>query len=210
MRADQNRVLAAMRRWDTLYSGVLAAQQWDLGMASSELVGVLSLIGRVKREVFVDIGCGSAAEVRLAEAFGYRALGIDISRYALEAARNHMSERPRGTVLLCQADALTLPVASDVASFVNDRGLLHHISEIDRVTYAKECARILKPHGILFMRGMTRPGNGFVPVTAYTIKSLCYGTGLRVVSTLEHPLIDGNGVTDSNITLLEKMPAVPS
>jgi SAM-dependent methyltransferase len=100
----------------------------------------------------LDIGCGSGLEAVFLAGSGFRVIGLDSSRPALELARERA--RAAGVELdLRHGSALDLPVEAAAIDLALDRGCLHSIDREDRPAYAAEIARVLRPGGRFLLRG---------------------------------------------------------
>jgi SAM-dependent methyltransferase len=120
---------------------------WHLSVPSPELLqadadGWLGKAGTV-----VDVGCGAGTEIAYLAAKGWRAIGVDLSRAALNRAKHEHAGVP-----FVQADVLSLPFPSAVFDLVVDRGCFHYLSPAQRANYADEVQRMLGPGGRLLLR----------------------------------------------------------
>jgi len=93
-------------------------------------------------ECVLDIGCGPGRFIEVARKKGAKVIGIDYSR-AINAARE--SFRDDSNVLLCQADALQLPLRSNSLDGAFTIGVLHHTPNPKKGV--SEAARVLKDRG---------------------------------------------------------------
>lgn len=128
-------------------------KNWDFGQASSELVATIAVRGLAKPgEKALDIGCGGGWESIFLAQCGYEVTGVDLSQNAIELAKKR-AEEAGVTVNFKQGNALNLPVEDESIDFANDRGCFHVLSTEDREAYVKEVQRVLKPGGVLLLRG---------------------------------------------------------
>jgi ubiquinone/menaquinone biosynthesis C-methylase UbiE len=119
-------------------------RQW-LGVLSAHLAGrVISLI--------IDLGCGTGRFTEpLAEYFSAQVIGIDPSQKMLDQARRKLrSDR----VIFERASAEALPIAADSVDMVFMSMVFHHFA--NPATVAKECRRVLRDAGYVFIRNSTR------------------------------------------------------
>jgi ubiquinone/menaquinone biosynthesis C-methylase UbiE len=95
----------------------------------------------------LDLGCGNGRHAELLAAVTDRVVGVDVSRGLLATARDR--SRDRGfPVDLLQADAATLPLATDAFDVAVYVATLHHLRPRERrVTSLDELARVLAPTG---------------------------------------------------------------
>lgn len=102
--------------------------------------------------VIIDLGCGTGRFSRpLAERFQARVIAIDPSQTMLDAAR----AKGAGAAIeyhLAPAEALPLPDASADCVFISMA--FHHFSKPQQA--ARECRRVLRPHGRVCLRNITR------------------------------------------------------
>ena len=154
-------------RWNEDYTS-RAYNRWTLGHPSQELVGVVATLGLVPGSVALDLGCGVGVELVFLAKHGFKAIGIDVAPRALELAAERA--RAAGVELeLHEGSALSLPLEKDSVDFVNDRALLQHLSESERGRYAREVARVLRPGGVLVIRGAREAGEGVLPVSMQSL-----------------------------------------
>ena len=157
----------AALRWNEEYTS-RAYNRWTLAHPSQELVGVIATLGLVPDSVALDVGCGTGVELVFLAKHGFKAIGIDVAPRALELAAERA--RAAGVELeLHEGSAVSLPLEKDSIDFVNDRGLLQHLSESERGRYAREMARVLRPGCVLVIRGAREAGEGIVPVSAQSL-----------------------------------------
>lgn len=105
----------------------------------------LRLLNRIKKlrneNKILDIGCGQGFLLKEAEKMGLECYGIDISRIALQKAKEMV---PDAKVI--RGDAENLPYPDNYFDFVVNLGSLEHFLNIDRAL--REMARICKPDGM--------------------------------------------------------------
>ena len=92
--------------------------------------------------VLVDLGCGGGLLAPHVAGKGYRHVGVDLVRSALEQAATH-------GVVAVRADVTRLPLADGCADVVSAGELLEHVTDL-RGTVAEAC-RILRPGGTLVL-----------------------------------------------------------
>jgi 2-polyprenyl-6-hydroxyphenyl methylase/3-demethylubiquinone-9 3-methyltransferase len=92
--------------------------------------------------VLVDLGCGAGLLAPHLAGKGYRHVGVDLTRSALEQAAAHGVGAVRG-------DASRVPLADGCADVVVAGEILEHVPDW-RVTVA-EAARLLRPGGLLVL-----------------------------------------------------------
>ena len=119
--------------WDP--SGAFCALHW-LAAARAALVPPATRPGAV----LVDVGCGGGLTAPHVAGKGYHHIGLDIGGQATRIARDH-------GVVVVQADAHRMPVASGTADVVVAGEILEHVDDLDTVVV--EIARVLRPGGVL-------------------------------------------------------------
>lgn len=100
----------------------------------------------------VDVGCGTGRHAAaLAEHFGAEVIGVDPSRKMLEVARAKAASR-RVRYELGRGEAL--PVEDGWADLVFASMVFHHLE--DPLQMARECRRVLRAGGFVFLRNGVR------------------------------------------------------
>ena len=107
--------------------------------------------------VLVDLACGGGLMAPHVARLGYRHVGVDLGVQGLRLAREHGVLTVRGSVL-------AVPLADGCADVVVAGEILEHVE--DDVGVLAECARLLRPGGILVVDALaaTRIGR-FLMVT---------------------------------------------
>lgn len=97
--------------------------------------------------IAVDIGCGSGRWAAwLAPRVG-RLVGIDASPAAAVVARKALTEHAHAGVVIGSIGAL--PLQDATADLVYSLGVLHHVP--DTAAAVRDCARLLRPGGVLYV-----------------------------------------------------------
>ena len=139
--------------WDAIISTVTdpyldgVYRWWHLSVPSPELVEAEAHEWLGPPGNAIDIGCGTGTEIAYLAARGWHAVGIDVSRPALDQAR-----RDHPDVAVAQADVLSLPFPSEAFDLALDRGCFHYLSPPQWADYAAEARRVLRPDGRLLLR----------------------------------------------------------
>lgn len=138
--------------WDVAYRHGDHRDHWEPMAPPVELLALLAADVIGPGHTVLDLGCGSGVESRVLARHGCRVVGLDASMPALTLARRPGSATT-GTVAWIRSDARCLPVAAAVVDAVVDRGCLHVIARRARGTYADEVTRVLRPGGVVLLRG---------------------------------------------------------
>lgn len=104
-----------------------------------------------KTATALDLGCGNGRNlIFLAQEFGIRGTGFDISDTAIEQARAHSEGLP--ITYEARSIAGELPVANESQSFVLDMMTSHFLKKEQREKLHEEIYRVLRPGGWLFFK----------------------------------------------------------
>src|SRR3990172_4075710 len=99
----------------------------------------------------VDLGCGNGRNlIYLAQTFGMKGTGYDISDVAIEAARKASEGLPITYDVRSISEPLPLPDASQ--TFVLDMMTSHFLKKAEREALRADILRVLKPGGWLFFK----------------------------------------------------------
>lgn len=103
-----------------------------------------ALVPPASREdaVLVDLGCGAGLLAPHLAGKGYRHIGVDLTRSALDQAAAH-------GVAVVRADATAVPLESGCADVVSAGELLEHVPDWRRAV--AEACRLLRPGGLLVL-----------------------------------------------------------
>ena len=138
--------------WDSSYTSGEYRKHWDSSHASPELVGFISSLVNQEAMAFLDIGCGSGEDAIYASGVFRSSVGIDISKCAIDLAKEKCNERKSNAVFR-KADIFSLPFGNSSFSIAADRGCLHNIPLNDWPSYEREVHRILGKEGVFLLRG---------------------------------------------------------
>jgi SAM-dependent methyltransferase len=132
--------------WDDSYAG--GPPPWDIGRPQPAFVR-LAEAGALKGAV-LDAGCGTGEHAMLAARHGARAVGIDVSRRAIEIARRKAAER--GIDVGFQVlDALHLDTLGETFETIVDSRLFHIFDQAVRVHYLTAVHDVLRTGGHLHL-----------------------------------------------------------
>ncbi|WP_020374997.1 class I SAM-dependent methyltransferase [Sulfobacillus thermosulfidooxidans] len=158
--------------WDQAYSHGMYLSEWDYAYPSQELATCVAAQLIPAGGKVIDLGCGSGTDAIFLAKLGFRVIGLDISKVALDIA-HQKSMQAQVSVEWIHANALNMPVDTGSCDFVSDRGLMHHLILSEQQRYIQEVARILKPHGRFLLRGASHDYHEtFIPITSFLIDTL--------------------------------------
>jgi len=138
--------------WDREYTSGNFRYMWDLPYPSQELVSFIATTNFSRKNVALDIGCGAVREAIFLAQQGFNTIGIDLSKEALKIASERAMEE-EVQIDWRHGNVLNLPVEDKSVDFINDRGCFHTVSENERDQFAREMDRVLKPGGMMLLRG---------------------------------------------------------
>ena len=192
--------------WNEVYASGDYLKKWDYSQASPELVSLLAFAALKLKSAVVDLGCGTGQDAIFMAQCGHKASGIDISQQALDLAQKKAEELDT-EVNWQQANFLDLPFKDSSIDFINDRGSLHLLEEAHWPELIKELKRILKPGGILFMRGASPKElrKGYTVITTELITRYFDEDSFTHGPVLPITLISDQGSLDANLVLISRL-----
>lgn len=128
--------------FESIYSS--STPPWDIGRpqpAFERLAAAGGLVGTV-----LDVGCGTGEHALLAASLGHQAVGVDISRSAIDLANAKGAERGL-TVRFVEFNALRLAELGQTFDTVLDCGLFHVFDDDDRKLFVASLAAALPTAG---------------------------------------------------------------
>lgn len=193
-----------LQYWETMYQTGQYLNCWDYKQPSQELVcfiaaGLIPLNGNC-----LDLGCGAGNEAVFLAQLGYQVTGIDFSANAIEIAKE-VAKFKNANVTWIKGMVTNTSLPSNSFDYINDRACFHHIIESERKQYANEVYRLLKPAGLILIRG-SRDGKskGFIEVNEDAIDEFFDKNYFTRGPILPITLIFDTGKLDCNIVLLTK------
>ncbi len=159
--------------WDIAYQHGDHRDYWEPPTTPTELVAMVAAGVIAAHQTVLDVGCGSGVEAVYLARQGCRVIGVDASAPALACARSR-AEAVGVEVDWRQASVHDLPLDDHRVDAVIDRGCFHIIACTRRDSYAAEVARVLRPGGVLILRGAAEDDEeaGVVGVDAAQLDSL--------------------------------------
>ena len=144
--------------WNARY--LTADTPWDSGEPSQELARILSE-GWVQPCRALEMGCGTGTNAVFLATQGFEVTALDLAGPAVEQARARAA-RAGVRVRFLQADVLAPPELGPAFPFVFDRGVYHHVREVDLDRFLEFLARVCEPGGFY----LTLAGNANEPAPA--------------------------------------------
>jgi SAM-dependent methyltransferase len=133
------------QQWDAVYAG---APPWEIGRPQAAFVALADagrLCGRL-----LDVGCGTGETTLLAAAHGANALGIDLSRRAVDLARAKAARRGV-PAQFAVANALHLDWTGEQFDTVVDSGTFHLFDAVQRCAYVASVGAAIRPGGTYYL-----------------------------------------------------------
>ena len=133
---------------DTFYDNT----PFEYGYSSKEEIldnmnpNLKEIIVENKDKVICDIGCGCGRNLLFASEYASKLIGIDLSEESLSFAKKFVKSE---NMELKLGDNLDIPLESNSSDLVISDGVCHHTG--DTIGAFKECVRILKPLGSLYL-----------------------------------------------------------
>jgi ubiquinone/menaquinone biosynthesis C-methylase UbiE len=116
-------------------------------------------VDRTAISLVVDVGCGTGRfSEMLAAELGARVIGLDPSEKMIDQARRKPATRP---VLFGRASAHKLPFPDGGVDLVFMSQIYHHLP--DPAAVARECRRVVRVGGYVYIRTGTRENDVVVP-----------------------------------------------
>jgi SAM-dependent methyltransferase len=151
--ADEDPRVHTREYYERLYS--LEGTHWWFRGTRAIATAILGARYRGGRELTVlDAGCGTGIVVSQLRRLlpGARVLGLDVSRHALKFCR------ARGHRLLAAASVTDLPLPDESVDLIVCADVLQHLPRGGDAVALRECRRVLRPGGRLYLRTNTTLG----------------------------------------------------
>lgn len=125
---------------------------WETGRACTELQRRLTAGDIPRAEGALDLGCGSGLQTLLLAEHGLDVVGVDLSRTAIEIARERASGHPAGARVRFMAGDLTeLPGIGEPFDVLFDRGCYHLLRRENLVGFLAALQKLSRPGSLLFL-----------------------------------------------------------
>ncbi|OLD54918.1 hypothetical protein AUI46_06785 [archaeon 13_1_40CM_2_52_13] len=132
--------------WEDAYR---TTPPWDIGRPQPAFVELVQA-GEITRNTVLDVGCGTGENALYLVQNGFSVVGVDLSTRAISAAKAKAQER-KLRVDFRLANALSLQFEGGRFDNAIDSGLFHTFIDDDRISFAREIARVLTTNGGYFM-----------------------------------------------------------
>jgi 2-polyprenyl-3-methyl-5-hydroxy-6-metoxy-1,4-benzoquinol methylase len=130
-------------RWKFEWRYWRSQTPWDTQVTPPE---VLEFIAAHPAGRALDLGCGTGTNAVTLAHHGWRVTGVDFASRAIRQARRKAA-RAGLTIEFHAADVTDLGMLDGPYDYVLDIGCLFTLKDIDRMRYARELARLLRPQG---------------------------------------------------------------
>ena len=138
------------------------SRHYDLTRVPVGLEIIVKALGRspttVSKQTLLDAGCGTGAYAAALVSHVKDIVAIDLNPKMLAAAKSRVNGvKSPTTVRFCRAAINTLPIAGAAMDAIMLNQVLHHLGDSAQTGWARwrqvflECARILKPGGVLIV-----------------------------------------------------------
>ena len=133
---------------DTFYDNT----PFEYGYSSKEEIvsnmnpNLREIIIENKDKIICDIGCGCGRNLLFTSKYASKLIGVDLSEESLEFAKKFVQAE---NLELKLGNNLDIPLESNFSDLVISDGVCHHTG--DTIGAFKECIRILKPGGSLYL-----------------------------------------------------------
>lgn len=144
----------------------LHAREYDRNIMGGHFKRAEKIFEKYKGDRFLDFGCGTGKQLKVAKKYFDEIYGIDCSSRMLDIAKK---ETPN--VVL--GDIANTSYQSNYFDFINCFSVLHHLYEVNPVI--EEAYRLLKPNGIFYTDN--DPNQSFYKLFGWWLKIRRFFTG---------------------------------
>jgi ubiquinone/menaquinone biosynthesis C-methylase UbiE/uncharacterized protein YbaR (Trm112 family) len=161
---------------------------------------VKSLAEKTKKELFLDLGCGTGNVLKFGKKYFRRAVGVDVSfNMLMQAKRNGLE--------VIQADILFLPFKHSLFDVVSIFSVLHHIYDYSAVF--NQIARVLRDGGYLYSdwdpTKKPTPNNRKISWGIYLLAQNLFSK-MGALKNKLNPILKGNGTGKELIDFMKIRP----
>jgi ubiquinone/menaquinone biosynthesis C-methylase UbiE len=107
----------------------------------------------------LDLGCGTGRNAIYLAEYGAKCIGYDISPSAIKMGRRKAQELEVSVTLEARSIGEEFPIANESMDVVMDIIASNSLSDVEREIYVREVFRVLKPGGILYVKGLWKEGD---------------------------------------------------
>jgi ubiquinone/menaquinone biosynthesis C-methylase UbiE len=178
---------------------------WNIGEPQPAFVA-LADAGHITGKV-LDVGCGTGENTLFLSTRGLEVIGVDISSVAIAEARMKAQTR-HAAARFVVGSALDLPDLHETFDTAIDSGLLHILSDVDRVRFASGLHAVLRPgghlHVLAFNEHATWPGPR--RLTQAEIRTI-FGQGWAVesIEPSAFKVVDGSAGADAWLASIRRL-----
>jgi SAM-dependent methyltransferase len=113
----------------------------------------------IENTTVLDLGCGTGRNSNYFAELGATVTGIEISKTALQLARDRAHEKNLTVTYIHQSMGEKLPLADASCDIVIDVTSSNSLTEAERAIYLSETNRVLKPSGHFFVKALCKDGD---------------------------------------------------
>jgi SAM-dependent methyltransferase len=140
---DTEKTLDEPAGWNERYAG--GETPWDSGQPSRELERIVAE-GWFDRCRALELGCGTGTNAVFLASRGFDVTGVDFSPLAIQKAEAR-ARAARAKVRFLVADVTSLPDLGEPFPLVWDRGVYHHMRNVDLEGFLRTLEKHVAPGG---------------------------------------------------------------
>lgn len=188
----------------SVHWGYFDEENINFSQASQRLTDLLIEKAHINRASMVlDVGCGNGTTALcIAERFGCKVIGIDLSGVRIKNALERLKEQPEDIqekVQFIKSSATTLPFENNFFSSVLSQSSLYHVHDKEKAL--KEIYRVLKKDGVFVFDDLFKPSKEIsadtqkyvydrllfdTPFTFESYKAYLEQIGFHILETEDH------------------------
>jgi SAM-dependent methyltransferase len=188
--APERSTMNRKSHWESIYANKSSA---DLSWYERHLSRSLDLITRTgvaKSERIIDVGGGDSFLVDDLLRDGYRGVTVlDLSRAALDRARDRLGSAAAGRVTWVEGDIVDVNLPSEAFAIWHDRAVFHFLTTPEqRAAYIRAVEQALRPGGHVVVATFAEDGPtrcSGLPITRYSATELhaTFGSAFHLVES---------------------------